>query len=733
MDPNSFASRVRDLQVDDAEFRRRMERLTPAGRCYVIFFSPHAGSTWLKQVLSASGSLGFPDEYLNPGQIRSLAGAMQTRDPAGLLQMLKRRRKTPNGVFGMEVRSIDVRFFGQEVFFSEFDGKTAFFHLWRGNIVAQAVSLYRAVATGTLHAKAEAPPAPEPGYDAVKIESWLRQIVQIENDNLDMLRQSGRAVQHLRYEDIVLDPDGTIERFARALGLPAGPGGLPAAPGQAVGNIGDDWITGAEQRFRAERPDVVDKIETARLIRSLDTVPPLPGRSAGPHGLDMASLMKARWHYGHRGKAPETFALRLLQGGAIGGYDHPNERVWRLQDGVLSFWRDDGTPVVRFDSVSGNPGALVLEGKYLGDPNVEIVLRLEQAPPGPAPAKLVETVLAELRAPDMDIAPPDLRQGELLSGEIRDVMEQSWARRRLTGQTVRITEWRDVFVAKEGLVFTRDMQLVPASITQHSESDIAGARRAIGQAVQEANLPRVSGTAVLCKKRGVGNYGHWLIEMLPKAILAKLLLNEPQLRVIIADQPGQLGLVMRAGLAHVGLGAAQCVALGDAPALVDRLLLVDGLTQHGSYMSPLAVNAVSLLGGLAAPGPDRKVYVSRGSTHRRFRDEAAVAARAARAGYLVFDPGKASQFDQIGAFSGAEVIVGVMGAGLTNIVFAPPGAQVVSLAPANMPDTFFWYIASLRGLRYREVRCEVAGPPTGNAEWDCDLAFPEALAADIFP
>ena len=35
----------------------------------------------------------------------------------------------------------------------------------------------------------------------------------------------------------------------------------------------------------------------------------------------------------------------------------------------------------------------------------------------------------------------------------------------------------------------------------------------------------------------------------------------------------------------------------------------------------------------------------------------------------------------------------------------------------------FWLIAELRGLRYREVRCEEVGPQRGDLPWDRALAI----------
>jgi hypothetical protein len=60
------------------------------------------------------------------------------------------------------------------------------------------------------------------------------------------------------------------------------------------------------------------------------------------------------------------------------------------------------------------------------------------------------------------------------------------------------------------------------------------------------------------------------------------------------------------------------------------------------------------------------------------------------------------------------------------MVFARPGTRVANLAPAAMPDNFFWFIAQLRHLRYEEYRCAQQVDQPGREPKDCDLLMPPA-------
>ncbi len=266
MNGMSFANLVRDLEVDDTVFRQDWVRLTPADRTYVVVFTARSGSTWLTSVLSATKRLGFPEEYINPDFVRAVAQAQNTRDPECLLQMLKRRRRTSNGVFGIEVRAIDVALLGEEAFFRVFNDKTVFFNLWRDNIVAQSISLFRAVATGHYHSTDGQGRSP-PTYDAEAIRRWLRHVAITENDNLRMLQRAQQSTIELRYEDIVRDRWGTIEAFARALDVFIAPRELYGRSEGETRKIGDDWNAETEVRFRSEQPDYVTEVEAARLVK----------------------------------------------------------------------------------------------------------------------------------------------------------------------------------------------------------------------------------------------------------------------------------------------------------------------------------------------------------------------------------------------------------------------------------------------------------------------------------
>jgi LPS sulfotransferase NodH len=278
-----FANLVKGLEVDKGAFTSEMREKISAHTNYVILFTARSGSTWLTSILSATRLLGYPREYINPAFVRGIATATNSRDASGIIAILRRRRKTRNGVFGIEITSPQLQLYGEEEFFKGFEQPPIFFFLWRDNIVAQGISLYRAVNTKRFHSSD--PPTPPPSYDVEEIARWIRQVAHVENRNCLLLRRRGIRPRWIRYEDIILSRSKTINLFAKVLDVRILPRRWKNASPQELQKIGDGWNHDAEERFRADQPDFIATIEENRRVKwPLRTPRPPDGTAlAGDH------------------------------------------------------------------------------------------------------------------------------------------------------------------------------------------------------------------------------------------------------------------------------------------------------------------------------------------------------------------------------------------------------------------------------------------------------------------
>jgi capsular polysaccharide biosynthesis protein len=338
-------------------------------------------------------------------------------------------------------------------------------------------------------------------------------------------------------------------------------------------------------------------------------------------------------------------------------------------------------------------------------------------------------VLVGIRSPGFETVPPDFTQPELIPDSVRQAC-LAWEQRRFAPREVTIRVARDVFVAAEGLVFDREGQVLRASIHQHEPEMIAAAADAVGRAAMGEAVPTYDLPLVLGKKRGAGNYGHWMVEMLPMLHLALSRLADPRIGVLVHDvNDPALGHVMQATLRRLGVEDRRVRVSGLAPVFVRTLITVEGLTDHGTYMSPLVRECHDRLAyGIDGSGIER-VFLLRGAgASRTFSDEPRMVRLAAEQGFAAVAPAELGLDGQIALMRDARVVAGVMGAAMTNLIYAREGTRAALFAPAGMPDTFFWFIANLRGLSYREIRCTQDGP---GGHWNGRLDLDPGLFGKI--
>lgn len=129
-----------------------------------------------------------------------------------------------------------------------------------------------------------------------------------------------------------------------------------------------------------------------------------------------------------------------------------------------------------------------------------------------------------------------------------------------------------------------------------------------------------------------------------------------------------------------------------------RVLLPGMPVQNeGEVVNPGAIDRLRAFvrSKILAPRHPARLYVSRAkAARRRLREEDALWAQLEAEGFCRLFLEEMPFGDQVAAFSGADVVVGVHGAGLANIVFAPPGARIVEIMPATgKPGAFFRNLA----------------------------------------
>lgn len=252
-------------------------------------------------------------------------------------------------------------------------------------------------------------------------------------------------------------------------------------------------------------------------------------------------------------------------------------------------------------------------------------------------------------------------------------------------------------------------------------------------------LPRIEhvpGTvAALATRGGNGSNYHFLFDVLPRLEVLR--------RCLPDEQPDAFHLPRSARYHREILELAGLADLPIIESRPDRAVQADRLLVP-SLPNPFEMTPGWIVEWLRAllPSEDTKdkparLYVTRGDgpNTRRLEGEAEIWPELERRGFVRIDPGVMSMRDQIDYFAAADVIVGLHGAALTNLVFCKPGVRVLHLmAPTYVKHCFWAILDSIPDTRYRYLLTE--GPavppeqPLDGVQDDLRIR-PEDLLAEV--
>lgn len=228
-------------------------------------------------------------------------------------------------------------------------------------------------------------------------------------------------------------------------------------------------------------------------------------------------------------------------------------------------------------------------------------------------------------------------------------------------------------------------------------------------------VERFDGSLLALATRGGGNsYYHFLLDVLPRWGIFEETMPGLEPDAIYLPRSTRYH---RELLALSGLDQLPIVETGRATAVRADHLLVP------SPSNPMEVAPRGMVEWVrrtfpAAETADKpaRIFVTRtgGRNTRRLLEEPELWPLLEERGFVRIDPGSMSVRDQIDHFAAAEVIVGVHGAALTNLVFARPGVKVLELFTSTYVKHCFWAITdSIDGASYRYL---VGGEPRPEGE-----------------
>ena len=232
-------------------------------------------------------------------------------------------------------------------------------------------------------------------------------------------------------------------------------------------------------------------------------------------------------------------------------------------------------------------------------------------------------------------------------------------------------------------------------------------------------LPRrIDKTVVSLVTGGGGNYNyyHWLFDVIPRLfVLEDSLVIASGFKLLVPDN--RLSFQV-SSLSRLGFHAEDILSSRDYSHCVAKRLIAISHPKAGSRNQSGRVSAwicERLRDALMSPeqknasGNDRlRLYISRGdnTNQRVLVNESKLLNRLVSRGFRSVELSKLSFDEQVDLFARAEAVIGVHGAGLSNLVFAPPGCLVIEIAGQSYCPTMFEEIAAHRCQRYSRLLCE---------------------------
>ena len=284
--------------------------------------------------------------------------------------------------------------------------------------------------------------------------------------------------------------------------------------------------------------------------------------------------------------------------------------------------------------------------------------------------------------------------------------------------------FRDVRVIGYGTIVTDDRYVVSESMVHNHHQQQRGMLFRVGaSAVHVAEnpllppgTPPIEGDCVVLKQNWDANYGHWLVDTLPRVLSVAPHYDLGAVRFLLNPPPNDaMRDVCTRSMVLAGAREENLVFDGSHPRTVDHAIYPSPISDAPLVKHPAAIRF--LRGFTAAPqvaaatdhAPHGRIYLSRnGFGKREMLNEDQLLPLLLDAGYVVVHPEQLSFLDQVATFADATHVVGNMGAAFANLVFAAEGVHTLCIGTELMQHDYFYDIVCLKGGTYTGMN----GPAT---------------------
>ncbi|MDO1449411.1 glycosyltransferase 61 family protein [Rhodocytophaga aerolata] len=203
----------------------------------------------------------------------------------------------------------------------------------------------------------------------------------------------------------------------------------------------------------------------------------------------------------------------------------------------------------------------------------------------------------------------------------------------------------------------------------------------------------------------IHNYGHWLVDVLPRIHLLKKTGWFDKVNWFVV--PNYQHDFQKDSLKLLGIRKEQIIRGSDNLHITADLLIASTAPRgKRSYLMPQWLVDFHRASYLATISPTASyaplIYISRrDGTTRKVLNEQPLIELLAQYNFQVIELSKLSFVEKINLFQYAKILVSVVGAAFANLVYCQPGTKALEVFPEFLVDTFDYNLATFVGVDYR--------------------------------